>query len=165
MKEVSEISSSHGGEYDVQNCLLGYTAVENDCRPTFQRCVTHPWWWRQYAPLKRWSTIILHGSISQKTILNIERGSSHNGNNKCSQNLVVKPLGNLSHVPRKDWTGSGPVIWRDDHSTTSVAEHKNTYVEFYLLWLSWRGINLCLITGVYNGLIFFICDINHVYIL
>jgi hypothetical protein len=22
-----EISSSHGGEYDVQNCLLGYTAV------------------------------------------------------------------------------------------------------------------------------------------
>jgi hypothetical protein len=38
-------------EYDVQNCLLG--------------------WWRQYAPLKRRSTIILHGSISQKTILNI----------------------------------------------------------------------------------------------
>jgi hypothetical protein len=27
-------------------------------------------WWRQYAPLKRRSTIILHGSISQKTILN-----------------------------------------------------------------------------------------------
>jgi hypothetical protein len=23
-----EISSSHGGEYDVQSCLLGYTAVE-----------------------------------------------------------------------------------------------------------------------------------------
>jgi hypothetical protein len=51
-----EISSSHGGEYDVQSCLLGYT---------------HPWWWRQYAPLKRRSTIILHGSISQKTTLNI----------------------------------------------------------------------------------------------
>jgi hypothetical protein len=31
----------------------------------------HPWWWRQYAPLKRRSTFILHGSISQKTILNI----------------------------------------------------------------------------------------------
>jgi hypothetical protein len=30
----------------------------------------HPWWWRQYAPLKRRSTIILHGSISQKTTLN-----------------------------------------------------------------------------------------------
>jgi hypothetical protein len=29
------------------------------------------WWWRQYAPLKRRSTIILHGSISQKTTLNI----------------------------------------------------------------------------------------------
>jgi hypothetical protein len=32
--------------------------------------LTHPWWWRQYALLKRRSTIILHGSISQKTILN-----------------------------------------------------------------------------------------------
>jgi hypothetical protein len=31
----------------------------------------HPWWWRQYAPLKRRSTIILHGSTSQKTILNV----------------------------------------------------------------------------------------------
>jgi hypothetical protein len=27
-------------------------------------------WWRQYAPLKRRSTIILHGSITQKTALN-----------------------------------------------------------------------------------------------
>jgi hypothetical protein len=39
---------------DVQSCLLGYTAVYNNCRPTFQRCV-----------------IILHGSITQKTTLNI----------------------------------------------------------------------------------------------
>jgi hypothetical protein len=26
-RQGSEISSSHGGEYDVQSCLLGYTAV------------------------------------------------------------------------------------------------------------------------------------------
>jgi hypothetical protein len=25
--QTREISSSHGGEYDVQSCLLGYTAV------------------------------------------------------------------------------------------------------------------------------------------
>jgi hypothetical protein len=31
----------------------------------------HPWCWRQYAPLKRRSTIILHGITSQKTILNM----------------------------------------------------------------------------------------------
>jgi hypothetical protein len=31
----------------------------------------HPWWWRQYAPLTRRSAIILHGSITQKTTLNI----------------------------------------------------------------------------------------------
>jgi hypothetical protein len=35
------------------------------------KMITHPWWWRQNAPLKRRSTIILHCSISQKTILNI----------------------------------------------------------------------------------------------
>jgi hypothetical protein len=33
--------------------------------------ITHPWWWRQYAPLKRRSTIILHGSITQKIAMNI----------------------------------------------------------------------------------------------
>jgi hypothetical protein len=33
--------------------------------------LTHPWWRRQYAPLKRRSTIILHGSTTQKTSLNI----------------------------------------------------------------------------------------------
>jgi hypothetical protein len=27
LEETCEISSSHGGEYDVQSCLLGYTAV------------------------------------------------------------------------------------------------------------------------------------------
>jgi hypothetical protein len=26
----------------------------------------HPWWWRHHAPLKRRSTIILHGNTSQK---------------------------------------------------------------------------------------------------
>jgi hypothetical protein len=41
------------------------------CRPMFQRCVLGPWWWRQYATLKRRSTIILHGSTTQKTTLNI----------------------------------------------------------------------------------------------
>jgi hypothetical protein len=37
---------------------------------SFRARLTHPWWWRQYAPLKRRSTIILHGSITQKTTLN-----------------------------------------------------------------------------------------------
>jgi hypothetical protein len=32
----------------------------------------HPWWWRQYAPLKRRSTIILHDSITQKTALDLQ---------------------------------------------------------------------------------------------
>jgi hypothetical protein len=33
--------------------------------------IIHPWWWRQYVPLKRRSTIILHGSTTQKTALNV----------------------------------------------------------------------------------------------
>jgi hypothetical protein len=49
---------------------------KNDCGPTFQRCVL-PWWWRQYAPLKRRSTIILHGSTSQKTMLNMLYNSDY----------------------------------------------------------------------------------------
>jgi hypothetical protein len=39
---VSEISSSQGGEYEVQNCLLGCTAVYSNRRPTFQRYVLPP---------------------------------------------------------------------------------------------------------------------------
>jgi hypothetical protein len=45
---LCEISSSHGGEYEVR---------------------WSPWWWRQLVPLKRQSTIILHDSTSQKTNL------------------------------------------------------------------------------------------------
>jgi hypothetical protein len=37
-----EISSSHVGEYEVQICLLGCAAVENNCRQTFQRYVSSP---------------------------------------------------------------------------------------------------------------------------
>jgi hypothetical protein len=39
---ICEISSSHSGEYEVQNCLLGCTAVKNNCRPLFQRYVLPP---------------------------------------------------------------------------------------------------------------------------
>jgi hypothetical protein len=39
----------HVCSYDVQSCLLGYTAVK--------------WWWRQYAPPKRRSTITLHAAV------------------------------------------------------------------------------------------------------
>jgi len=41
------------------------------CKMIVDRRFRDPWWWRQYAPLKRRSTIILHGSITQKTALNI----------------------------------------------------------------------------------------------
>jgi hypothetical protein len=36
-----------------------------------------PLWWRQHIPLKRRATIILHGSTSQKTILNFKVISVH----------------------------------------------------------------------------------------
>jgi hypothetical protein len=40
-KESYEYSSPYGGEYDVQNCLLGCTAVSNNCRQLFFTAV-HP---------------------------------------------------------------------------------------------------------------------------
>jgi hypothetical protein len=51
----------------------GSTHLWNVGRQSFYTAV-HPrrqtWWWRQYAPLKRRSTIMLLGSITQKTALN-----------------------------------------------------------------------------------------------
>jgi hypothetical protein len=40
-------------------------------------CRVKWWWWRQYAPLNRRSTIILHGSTTQKTALNIKLVDFH----------------------------------------------------------------------------------------
>jgi hypothetical protein len=64
---LCEISSSHGGEYDVQSCLLGCTACKMivDRRFRGAYCLHH-----QGSSLKRRSTIILHGSTTQKTALN-----------------------------------------------------------------------------------------------
>jgi hypothetical protein len=31
--------------------------------------VSSPWWWRQYATLKCWSTLRLHGATSQKALI------------------------------------------------------------------------------------------------
>jgi hypothetical protein len=48
--------------------------------------LTHPWWWRQYTPLKRRSTIILHGSTTQKTALNIvQKNVGTFGINPCDE--------------------------------------------------------------------------------
>jgi len=51
--------------WDVLPCKI---IVDRRFRGT---CYIQPWWWRQHIPLKRRSTIILHGSTSQKKILNI----------------------------------------------------------------------------------------------
>jgi hypothetical protein len=54
--------------WDVLPCKI---IVDRRFRVCTASIITHPWWWRQYAPLKHRLTIILHGSTSQKTILNI----------------------------------------------------------------------------------------------
>jgi hypothetical protein len=53
----------------------GSTHLWNVGRQSFYTAVhlrRQSWWWWQYAPLKRRSTIILHGSKSQKTYLMME---------------------------------------------------------------------------------------------
>jgi hypothetical protein len=54
--------------WDVMPCKI---IVYRRFRCTF--CLHHQgneWWWRQHVPLKRRTTIILHGSTSHKTDLN-----------------------------------------------------------------------------------------------
>jgi hypothetical protein len=53
--------------WDVAPC----SHVEVDRRFRGKYCLHHylsPWWWRQYAPLKRRSAPTLHGATSQKTL-------------------------------------------------------------------------------------------------
>jgi hypothetical protein len=45
-------------------------------------------WWRQHVPLKRRSTIILHGSTSQKTILNFILATLRTWNLTCNSVLL-----------------------------------------------------------------------------
>jgi hypothetical protein len=61
-----EISSSHGGD---------------------------PWWWRQYVPLKRRSTINLHGSTTQKTALNMNTGLINR-----SERIIIIHSSYLLHI-------------------------------------------------------------------
>jgi hypothetical protein len=69
--------------------------------------ITYPWWWRQYALLKRRSTIILHGGTSQKTILNILQSSllSH----ACHMPWPPHSPSNYSNMPKMLWTRQ--IIW------------------------------------------------------
>jgi hypothetical protein len=76
-----------------------------NCRPTFHS----PWWWRQHVPLKRRSTIILHGSTSQKTILIFILAAVRTWNLTCSLGLYQHTV-----VPR---------AWQD--ITRQRTEHKN----------------------------------------
>jgi hypothetical protein len=58
--------------WDVLPCkIIVDRLFRGTCCLHHQGWVTHPWWWRQHASLKRRSTIILHGSTSQKTITNL----------------------------------------------------------------------------------------------
>jgi hypothetical protein len=72
-------------------------------RSTIAR-LTHPWWWRQYAPLKCRSTIILHGSTSQKTILNIILAAVRTWNltPPPSIGFTYEYMGNTSFLSCKD---------------------------------------------------------------
>jgi hypothetical protein len=61
-------------------------------------------WWRQYAPLKRRSTIILHGSTSQKTILNNGPIVHATGNLRARMSTAERSCSNATlstHIPHR----------------------------------------------------------------
>jgi hypothetical protein len=59
-------------------------------------CQNFQGWWRQYAPLKRRSTIILHGSTSQKAILNIILAAARTSNLTCAR--IFRDDGGSTHL-------------------------------------------------------------------
>jgi hypothetical protein len=72
--------------WDVLPCKI---IVDRRFRATW--CLHHQGW-RQHVPLNRRSTIILHGSTSQKTILN----------------FIFEP--SFSTLGRPSWTGDRPIV-------------------------------------------------------
>jgi hypothetical protein len=112
-----EISSSHGGEYDIQNCLLG---------------------WRQYAPLKRRSTIILHGSTSQKTIVKIFRSvlsSCLTTNTPCCYIITLSCMDT-------GFRCSGPTVWRGNMCVLPSHKRNDSYGTRHCGVLHGQGKNL-----------------------
>jgi hypothetical protein len=65
----------------------------------------HPWWWRQHVPLERRSTIILHGSTSQKTILNF---IPDDGGSTYLFNVGRQLFYTAVHPRRQFWTSYSP---------------------------------------------------------
>jgi hypothetical protein len=69
-----------------------------------------PWWWRQHVPLKRRSTIILHGSTSQKTNLNFILAAVRTWNltnwkyRRCPVNARSADYGHPTHIRAPDHT-------------------------------------------------------------
>jgi hypothetical protein len=86
--------------------------------------LTHPWWWRQYAPLKRRSTIILHGSITQKTALNNKTLSSYCANSLC---WTSAPLTPSAHKNQIDAGCSSAVHILNEASLFTPLEVKDTW--------------------------------------
>jgi hypothetical protein len=72
----------------VHNFVTNLTSIFIPCShcmprsPVWLLC-NLPWWWRQHVPLKHRSTIILHGSTSQKTNLNFILAAVRTWNFSC----------------------------------------------------------------------------------
>jgi hypothetical protein len=126
--------------------------------------VVSGWWWRQYAPLKRRSTIILYGSISQKTTLNINVATRHktttyihgrliSANHRQRMNFIPKSHytdGRRSvQIKVKSGTASLCCIRGPDHSTTNykwdlnnagVVLRQHKHYTNYNYWSSWKSL-------------------------
>jgi hypothetical protein len=73
-----------------------------------------PWWWRKHEPLKRRSTIILHGSTSQKTNLNTHRPDY--GGSTYLWNVGRQLFYTAVHPRRQIWTSPSVCVfpWRSE---------------------------------------------------
>jgi hypothetical protein len=92
----------------------------------------YPWWWRQYAPLKRRSTIILHGSITQKTALNIILAAVRTWNFSLSLRDTRRHTWPTWAAAAEFWT----VLRIYSHVTSSVSQLQSFSVRALSLSLS-----------------------------
>jgi hypothetical protein len=105
--KVRQSCSATDYYYIIIRGTLSYTYKTH----TNWKIIRDEWWRRQYVPLKRRSTIILHGSTYHKTILNYVRyvlppssGMSDDGGSMYLWNVGRQLFYTAVHPRRQFWT-------------------------------------------------------------
>jgi hypothetical protein len=129
-------------------------------------------WWRQHVPLKRRSTIILHGSISQKTTLNIILAAVRTWNLTSVEAVFLQPKYEINETDNYVdesvrccpccrvicFVSAPALLWRSTRGWDKVRivylpPRVGTLQTPDELIDDYNGVRICLWTAATNGLI------------